>query len=241
MAQYIYGRNTVKEKLNGDEAIEEAFILDTLNDGMILRLLEKKDVKVTKCNRFRLDRMTNGAVHQGVVLKVKEYESYELDDLIAQNENNDNALFVMLDGVEDPHNLGAILRTSEAIGVNGVIVPKNHSAPLNSTVAKTSTGAIELVPVSKVVNLVQAINKLKKAGYWIVATAADEALDYRAVDYKGKMVIIMGSEGKGISRLVLENADYRVSLPMVGKITSLNVSVATSIILYQVYNSRHPL
>ena len=241
MAQYIYGRNTVKEKLSGDEVIEEAYILEGLKDDKLSSLLEKKRIKVIKCSRSKLDKIAGNSFHQGVILKVKEYETISLEELLEKNTNNENSLFVILDGVVDPHNVGAILRTSEAIGVNGVIIPKNNSCPLNSTVAKTSTGAIDLVDIAKVSNLTNTIAKLKKEGYWIVGAEASESVDYRQVDYNGKIALVLGSEGKGISRLVLENCDYRVRLPMVGKITSLNVSVATAVLLYQVYNSRNPL
>jgi len=241
MAQYIYGRNTVREKLNGDDVVEEAYILEGFKDEDINRLLTKKKVKVIKCNRNKLDKIVNNTFHQGIILKVKEYDTISLDELIDKNKDNENALFVILDGVVDPHNVGAILRTGEAIGVNGVIIPKNNSCPLNSTVAKTSTGAIEIVDIARVSNLNNTILKLKKEGYWIVGAEASNSVDYRSVDYKGKIALVLGSEGKGISRLVLENCDYRVRLPMVGKITSLNVSVATAVLLYQVYNNRNPL
>ena len=241
MAQYIYGRNTVKERLNSEENIEEVYVLEGLKDDSLLNLLNKKKVKVIKCNRNKLDKIANNSFHQGIIAKIKEYETIDLKKLIDDNKDNENALLLILDGVVDPHNVGAILRTSEAIGVNGVIVPKNNSAPLNSTVAKTSTGAIELVPIAKVTNLTTTILKLKEEGYWIVGAEAKESVDYRQVDYKGKIALVLGSEGYGISRLVLENCDYRVRLPMVGKITSLNVSVATAVLLYQVYNSRNPL
>lgn len=241
MAQYIYGRNTVREKLNGEESIEEAYMLDTLKDDAITSLLNKKKIKTIKCSRAKLDKIVNNSFHQGIILKVKEYKTVSLDEILEDNKDNDNALFVILDGVVDPHNVGAILRTSEAIGVDALIVAKNNSAPLNATVAKTSTGAIELVPIAKVTNLTVTIEKLKKEGFWIVGAEAKESVDYRQVDYKGKIALVVGSEGEGISRLVLENCDYRVKLPMLGKITSLNVSVATAILLYQVYNSRNPL
>lgn len=241
MAQYIYGRNTVREKLNGDDVVEEAYILEGFKDESITKLLTKKKVKVIKCNRNKLDKIVNNTFHQGIVLKVKEYDTISLEELIDKNKDNENALLVILDGVVDPHNVGAILRTGEAIGVNGVIIPKNNSCPLNSTVAKTSTGAIEIVDIARVSNLNNAILKLKKEGYWIVGAEASNSVDYREVDYGGKIALVLGSEGKGISRLVLENCDYRVRLPMVGKITSLNVSVATAILLYQVYNNRNPL
>jgi len=241
MAQYIYGRNTVKEKLESNESIEEAYVLDSLKDDKIISLLNKKKVKVVKCNRTRLDKIVNNQFHQGIILKVKEYKTVDLNEILEENKDNENALLLILDGVVDPHNLGAILRTGESIGVDGVIIPKNNSAPLNSTVAKTSTGAIELVPIAKVTNLTTTILKLKEEGYWIVGAEAKESVDYRKVDYKGKIALVLGSEGYGISRLVLENCDYRVRLPMVGRITSLNVSVATGVLLYQVYNSRNPL
>ena len=241
MAQYIYGRNTVKEKLQGQENIEEAYILDGLKDDSITSLLSKKKIKTIKCTRAKLDKIANNSYHQGIILKVKEYKTCDLNEILDANKDNENALLVILDGVVDPHNVGAILRTSEAIGVNGIIIPKNNSAPLNSTVAKTSTGAIELVPIAKVTNLTTTISKLKDNGYWIVGAEAKESVDYRNVDYNGKIALVLGSEGSGISRLVLENCDYRVRLPMVGRITSLNVSVATAVLLYGVYNSRNPL
>ena len=241
MAQYIYGRNTVREKLQGEENIEEAYMLDSFKDDAISKLLSKKKIPLIKCNRAKLDKIAGNSFHQGVILKVKEYKTCDLNYLIEKTSRKDNALLVILDGVVDPHNVGAILRTSEAIGVDGLIVPKNNSAPLNATVAKTSTGAIELVDIAKVTNLTTTITKLKEAGYWIVGAEARESVDYRKIDYNGKIALVLGSEGQGISRLVLENCDYRVRLPMVGKITSLNVSVATAILLYQVYNSRNPL
>lgn len=241
MAQYVYGRNTVKEKLQSEETIEEAYILSGFKDDAITTLLTKKRIKTITCNRARLDKIANNTFHQGIIVKVKEFDTCDINDLIEENKENENALLVILDGVVDPHNVGAILRTCEAIGVNGVIIPKNNSAPLNATVAKTSTGAIDLVKIAKVTNLTTTITKLKDNGYWIVGAEARESIDYRGVDYNGKIVLVLGSEGKGISRLVLENCDYRVRLPMVGKITSLNVSVATAVLLYQVYNSRNPL
>ena len=241
MAQYIYGRNTVKERLNSDEEIEEVYLLDSINDEGILKLLNKKKVKVIRCSRTRLDKIAKNSFHQGIIAKIKEYKTYDLDDILDENKDNDNALLLILDGVVDPHNVGAILRSSEAIGVNAIIIPKHNSAPLNSTVAKTSTGAIELVPVCKVSNLTNTIVKLKENGYWIVGAEAKESVDYRQVDYNGKIALVVGSEGYGISRLVLENCDYKVRLPMVGKITSLNVSVASALLLYQIYNSRNPL
>lgn len=240
MAQYVYGRNTCKEKLNSDEKIVKAYILDTFKDMAIISLLSKKKVEIVKCSRAKLDKIVNNSFHQGIILEIKEFKTYEFNDVLKDIEDKEDALVVILDGVNDPHNVGAILRTCEAIGVDTLIVSKNNSAPINATVAKTSTGAIDLVKICKVSNLTNTINKLKEKGFWIVASEASNSIDYRDVDYNGKIAIVMGSEGKGISRLVLENSDFKVRLPMVGKITSLNVSVATAILLYQVYNCRFP-
>ena len=146
----------------------------------------------------------------------------------------------MLDSLEDPHNLGAILRTCDAIGADGVIIGKHRSVGLTSTVAKVSTGAIEHVKVAAVTNLRTALDELKEAGYWVIGTDAHEAIDYRDVRCDMPLVVVIGSEGKGISRLVLEACDYKVALPMVGHVTSLNASVAAGILLYQVYNARNP-
>ena len=241
MAQYIYGRNVIVSRLKEAKDIEEVFVIDTFRDKNIIDLLEKSKVKVIRCKKNKLDSMAGNEFHQGIVAKVHTYKYYDFEALIDELKNKENPLIVILDGIEDPHNFGAILRSCEAMGVDGVIVPKHGSCPLNSTVAKTSTGAIELVKVAEVTNLNNAIKKLKDAGYWIVGAEATNSVDYRSVDYNGKIVLVVGSEGKGISRLVIENCDYKVKMPMVGKVNSLNVSVACAVLLYQVYNNRFPL
>ena len=144
----------------------------------------------------------------------------------------------MLDGLEDPHNLGAILRTADATGMNGIIIPKNRSVSLNATVAKVSTGAIEHVDVCQVTNLVQTLKELKKAGYWVIGLEMEGSVDYKVQDYKGKIVVVIGSEGKGISRLVKEECDYMINIPMIGHVTSLNASVSASIIFYEILRQR---
>ena len=241
MAQYIYGRNVIVSRLKEAKDIEEVFVIDTFRDKNIINLLEKSKVKVIRCKKNKLDSIAGNEFHQGIVAKVHTYKYYDFEALIDELKNKENPLIVILDGIEDPHNFGAILRSCEAMGVDGVIVPKHGSCPLNSTVAKTSTGAIELVKVAEVTNLNNAIKKLKDAGYWIVGAEATNSVDYRSVDYNGKIVLVVGSEGKGISRLVIENCDYKVKMPMVGKVNSLNVSVACAVLLYQVYNNRFPL
>lgn len=241
MSQYIYGRNVIVSRIKEAKDIDEIYIQDTFKDKNILDLVIKNNIKTFFCKKSKLDNLAGNEFHQGIVAKVHTYEYYDFDRLINDLNNKENPLLVMLDGVEDPHNFGAILRSCEAIGVDGVIISKYGSCPLNSTVAKTSTGAIELVKVVEVVNLNSAIKRLKDEGYWIVGAEASNSLDYREVNYDGKIVLIVGSEGKGISRLVSENCDYKVRLPMVGKVNSLNVSVACAVLLYQIYNNRFPL
>lgn len=241
MAQYIYGRNVVVSRLKEAKDVEEVFVMDSFKDKNILDLLDRCKVKLIKCKKSKLDNLAGNEFHQGIVAKVHTYEYYPFDLLLEDVKDKENPLIVILDGIEDPHNFGAILRSCEAMGVDGVIVGKHGSCPLNSTVAKTSTGAIELVKVVEVVNLNNAIKNLKDNGFWVVGAEASNSIDYRAVDYSGKIALVVGSEGKGISRLVIENCDYKVKMPMVGKVNSLNVSVACAVLLYQVYNNRFPL
>ena len=241
MAQYIYGRNVIVSRVKELKDVEEVFVLDTFKDKGILDLLDKSRIKVIKCKKGKLDTLAGNEFHQGIVAKVHTYDYYDFEQAINDAEGKENPLFVILDCIEDPHNFGAILRSCEAMGVDGVIVPKHGACPLNSTVAKTSTGAIDLVKVIQVTNLNNAIKRMKDCGYWIVGAEANNSVDYRSVDYSGKIGLVVGSEGKGISRLVIENCDYKVKMPMVGKVNSLNVSVACAVLLYQVYNNRFPL
>lgn len=241
MAQYIYGRNVVVSRLKEARDIDEIYLLDSFKDRSVMELIKNSRVKLVWCKKGKLDNLAGNGFHQGIVAKVHTYDYYDFDEVMCCLKEKENALIVMLDGIEDPHNFGAILRSCEAMGVDGVIVSKHGTCPLNSTVAKTSTGAIELVKVIEVNNLNNAIKKLKEDGFWVVGAEAHNSVDYRAVDYNGKIVLVVGSEGKGISKLVIENCDYKVKLPMVGKVNSLNVSVACAVLLYQVYNKRFPL
>jgi len=240
MEQYIYGKNAIKHRIENEADIEEIMLQEGFKDEHLMELI--KDKYPTRYVRSSyLDKLSNKGVHQGIIAKIKTYKTADIEALLDNIKVIENPLLVMLDGIQDPHNLGAILRTCDAIGVNGVIVPKHRSAPLNSTVAKVSTGAIEFVLVSEVTNLTSTLKKLKEKGFWVVGAEADNSQDYRDLDYKMPMVLVIGSEGKGISRLVLEQCDYKIHLPMVGHVNSLNASVATAILLYQIYSNKNPL
>lgn len=235
MSEYIYGKNAVKEALQHNTTSLCLYTLDQNKDFIELARKQKLPVKVV--DQATLSKLVKG-VHQGVVLEIKEYEYANLNDIIDHAKGNP-PLLVMLDGLEDPHNLGAILRTSDAAGVDGVIIPKNRSVGLNATVAKVSTGAIEYVKVSSVTNLTQTLQYLKSKGYWVVgAEAGAKSQDYRKMKYDMPIVLVVGSEGKGISRLVLEQCDFLVQIPMVGHVNSLNASISASILIYEIIKYR---
>lgn len=239
MAQYIYGKNVVLSRLLSEGDIEELYLAPNFKDEKVLQLCQKHVVKTMSL--AALTKLIRNDKHQGIVAKIKTYPFYPFETLLAEIQLISHPLILVLDGIEDPHNLGAILRTCDAIGVNGIIVPKHGSASLNSTVARVSTGAVEYVKVSEVTNITTTLQKLKKLGFWVVGAEANQSQDYRKLDYRMPLVLVVGSEGKGISRLVLENCDFKVHLPMVGQVTSLNVSVATAVLLYHIHAMRHPV
>lgn len=242
MRQYIYGKNTVMESLRGDKPVYEVYVMKNVKDDKLMSLARQKNVKVNiVAHKGVLNDLVGNVVHQGVVAQVEGYDYYSIDEIIESIPDGKQPLLLMLDGLEDPHNLGAILRTCDAIEVDGVIIGKNRSVGLTPTVAKVSTGAIDYVKVAQVTNLSRTLDDLKKRGFWIVGCDLHESQDYRSLDYNMPVVIVIGSEGFGISRLVKSHCDMNVVLPMCGHVTSLNASVATALILYQVYNSRHPL
>jgi len=177
-----------------------------------------------------------GDKHQGIVTIVEDYKYFNLDEILKDNEN---PFLIILDGLEDPHNLGAILRTGDATNIDCVIIPKNRSVGLNSTVAKVSTGAIEHVPVAQVTNLTQTIKKIKEHGIWVVGSDSDAEMMYNEIDGNMRIALVIGSEGKGISRLVKEQCDYLVKIPMNGHVNSLNASVSAALLMYHVFNDRN--
>lgn len=235
MRELLYGKNNALAYLESGMHPKKAYLLNQGTFGNLEALLKKMRITIQRVDKKYLDSLTKGN-HQGVIFEIDGYTYTPLDTVIKNAKHN---LLVMLDQVEDPHNLGAILRTCDAVGVDGVIVGKHRSVGLNATVAKVSTGAIHSVAVSEVTNLVKTLESLKAAGWWIVACENGvNAVSYTDFPVDMPIVVVMGSEGKGISRLVKETCDILVTIPMHGIVNSLNVSVATAIILYDVLRRR---
>ena len=216
---YIYGKNVAKDI---NQKIEKAYVAKNFKDKEILNKMQAPIVYVDK---NKLDEMVNGN-HQGIVLKVSDYEYCDIDDLKED-------VIVILDHLEDPHNLGAIIRTCEAAGIKDIIIPKDRSTGVNSTVMKTSAGCLDRVNIAQVTNIRMTIDYLKNKGYWVIGTDMN-GTDYKTLDYNGKIVIIIGNEGKGLSKLVKESCDFIASIPMKGTVNSLNASVAAAIILFEI-------
>ncbi|MBO4235563.1 MAG: 23S rRNA (guanosine(2251)-2'-O)-methyltransferase RlmB [Firmicutes bacterium] len=229
----VFGRNPAIEALKGDRTIEKVILQDGASGsvGKIVSLAKDRRIRVEYKARLELDKLVGGKNHQGVVVITSSYEYKELEDLLG------GELLVLLDGIEDPHNLGAIMRTAECVGASGVVIPKRRSVGLTDTVAKTSAGAIEHIPCARVSNMANAIEKLKENGFWICAADMD-GQDLWSCDLGGKLAIVIGNEGKGVSRLVKEKCDFTISIPMVGKISSLNASNAAAVIMYEVFRQR---
>lgn len=227
MNNYIYGKNSFFEALK-QKRIIKAYVLDD-------SLIKNTHIDYQICDRKTLDKMSNGGNHQGYLAQVKQFQFSKLEDLIKEK----NGLIVMLDGLEDVHNLGAIIRTCECGGVDGIIYKSHNSVRVNDTVAKVASGALEYVKICEVNNLTETLKKLKKNNYWIVGSDGNCDQLYTDINYDMNTVLIIGSEGKGISRLVKEECDYIVKLPMSGHINSLNASVAAGILIYNVINNRN--
>lgn len=237
MAEWIYGKNVVKQSIQ-EGKVKKLFL--QRRDEDLLNLASTKNVVVKIVSRDKLSTLVKTSNHQGVVAEIEEYRLYTVEEILVSIPNNKKGLLVMLDGIVDPHNLGAILRSCDAIGVDGVIFKKDRSVGLNATVAKVSVGAIQTVKCAQVTNLSRTIEELKNKGFWTVGTAMT-GLDYRALNYDFPTLLIIGNEGKGISDLVMKKCDYLVHLPMMGKISSLNASVSAGILLYEIHNKRFPL
>ena len=219
----ITSKNALKEALNNPKSLKKVYLSNKFSDQEIIKLIKLNKVHYEAIDSFKLNKME--ANNQGLLAIVDDYEYYSLEELF-----NDNVI-VMLDHLEDPHNLGAIIRTVEAAGIKSIIIPKDRSVDVNETVMKTSTGALNYVKIARVTNLVNAINTLKDNGYFVYGADMD-GTPYKSVSYSDKVVLVIGAEGNGISSLVRKNCDEIVSLPMNGHVNSLNASVAASILIY---------
>jgi len=237
----IFGRNPVLEALRGGSEINKIYLAKGELQGSakeIVALAKEKGVQIQQVERAKLDSMFPKANHQGVAASIAEAEYVDWQDIIEiARQKNEDPLIIVLDELEDPHNLGAILRTADAVGAHGVIIPKRRAVALTAGVAKAAAGAVAYVPVARVSNLGQTLDAMKKQGIW-VAGAAMGGREIYAQDMTGPLAIVIGSEGKGLGRLVAEKCDFLVSLPMRGQINSLNASVAAGVILYEISRQR---
>lgn len=242
--ELIIGRNPVLEALKSGRSVNKVMVSDQINQksqSQFRQACKKARTVMQIVPKSRLDQLTKGT-HQGVAAYVASYQYASLEDLFRiAEERNEAPFFIILDELEDPHNLGSILRTADATGVHGVIIPKHRSVGLTATVAKTSAGAIEYIPVVRVTNIADTIEELKERDVWIVGTGSSVTDDYRTLDGETAIALVIGNEGKGLSRLVKEKCDWLISLPMIGHVSSLNASVACSLLLYEIYRKRNPL
>jgi 23S rRNA (guanosine2251-2'-O)-methyltransferase len=241
---YIIGKNPVIEALKSDRDINKILVAEGSQSGQmqqVIGMAREANVMVQFVPKKKIDQLAEGN-HQGVIAQVAAYEYAEIDDLFAAAEKkNESPFFLLLDEIEDPHNLGSIMRTADATGAHGIIIPKRRSVGLTSTVAKSSTGAIEYIPVVRVTNMAQTIDELKERGVWIAGTDASAKQDYRQMDGTLPLGLVIGSEGKGMGRLIRDKCDFLLSMPMVGHVTSLNASVAAALLMYEVFRKRKPL
>ena len=237
----LEGRNAILEALRNGRDMEKLLVIKGSAEGTIKRIIaqaSKKGVVIQEVSRQKLDELSQTKNHQGVIAIVSAHNYATIEDILENAKSKAEPPFVVvLDGITDPHNLGAIIRSAECAGAHGVIIPKHRSVGLNATVGKTSAGAIEYMPVARVTNIVKTMEQLKKEGLWF-ACADMKGLDYFDTDMKGAIGIVIGSEGDGVSRLVKENCDFTVAIPMYGKIASLNASVAAGLLLYEVVRQR---
>ena len=241
MSEQIEGRNAVLEAFRSGRCVDKLFILDGCQDGpvrTIAREARKKDTIINYVSKERLDQLSETRAHQGVIAQVAAYEYSTVEEILAKAEEKGEPPFlVLLDNVEDPHNLGAIIRTANLAGAHGVIIPKRRSVGLTSTVAKTSAGALNYTPVAKVTNLVRTIEELKEKGIWFVCADMGGESMYR-LNLTGPIGMLVGNDGEGVSRLVREACDFTASIPMKGDIDSLNASVAAGVLAYEIVRQR---
>lgn len=238
----IEGRNAVIELLNSGRDINKIFIQNGEKHGSINKIIsmaKEKRIVINKVDKMKMDNISETKRHQGVIAIVAPYNYSTIDEILEYAYNKKEEPFLLiLDGIEDVHNLGSIIRTAETAGVHGIIIPKRRAASVNATVAKTSAGAVEYMKIARVSNLNETIKQLKENGLWIIGTEMNAKIKYYDQDYKFPIAIVIGNEGEGISSLVKKNCDILINIPMKGKINSLNASVSTGIILYEVLKQR---
>lgn len=228
----ISGKNSVTESLKNNIKIHKAYVYDKFNDQNLIYELEKRKINIKLVDKKYLDKLVTKN-HQGIIVEVDDYKYSNLDEII----NGENPLVVILDHLEDPHNLGAIIRTCEAFGITGIIIPKDRSVEMNDTAIRVSAGAAYNMKITQVTNLVSTMKEMQKKGFWIVGTDM-HGDDVSTIDYKGKTAIVIGSEGSGMTRLVRETCDFIAEIPMDGKINSLNASVAAGIVIFEATKNR---
>ena len=226
----VYGKNVINEILNSNTKIHKIFLDNNFNDQELMAKITKRNLKRFHMDRNKLDKMCDNGITQGIAADIDEYKYLDIEAIVNDNEAN---FVVMLDSLEDPHNFGAIIRTCECAGVNYIIIPKKRSVGVTPIVYKTSAGALNNVKIVEVVNLSNTITKLKDLGYWVYGAEAN-GKDYRKIDFSGKTCLVIGSEGHGLKQIVTNSCDEIISLPMKGKVNSLNASVAGGILIYEI-------
>jgi 23S rRNA (guanosine2251-2'-O)-methyltransferase len=238
----VYGRNQVRELLKSERAVDKIYLRKGDREGSVLQIIAmatEKGIPIVDVEREKLDQLCGGGNHQGVAAMAAEKEYCEIADILKiAEERGENPFIVILDGVEDPYNLGAVIRCAECAGAHGVIIPKRRAAGLTPAAAKSSAGALEHMAVAKVVNIVAAIEELQAAGVWVYAAEADGEELY-GVDMNRAAAFVFGSEGRGVSRLVCEKSDFKISIPMYGKVNSMNVSTAAAVVLTEAARQMH--
>jgi 23S rRNA (guanosine2251-2'-O)-methyltransferase len=242
MSDWIHGRHSVQEALRANRDIGKVFFAEGVQKSSVqdmIQTLQERRIPYQWVPRAKLDQLSESRNHQGVMAQVAAYPYASIDDLFKQAEKKEQSpFFLLLDGLEDPHNLGAILRTAEATGVHGIIIPKHRAVGLTSIVAKTSAGAIEYVPVAQATNLNRVADELKEHGIWLVGSDDNAKQEYTTVDYTIPVALVIGNEGTGVSQMMKKRCDFSVKLPMMGRVPSLNASVAAGVLMYEVLRKR---
>lgn len=229
----VYGRNVAKELLKNKKKIKKIYLQDNFDDKSIISLIQNNKIDCIYKTKKEIDRLAEG-LHQGIILDITDYKYHNLEEVFLLKEE----FVVILDHIEDPHNFGAIIRTCEAAGVKSIIIPRDRQVSVNGTVMKTSVGTLENVKIIQVSNISNVIRKLKDHDFWIVGTALQDSTDYREIDYSGKIALVIGNEGTGISRITKKECDFIAKIPMYGTTNSLNASVASGIMIYEVIRNR---